>query len=139
MHISAAEERLGWEEVRSMLKDQKVDPIREQTLAMQIESARRSIPDAVQQAYCIVVTVSDKNDVQAFKTAPNGESLFSRIRQDTPARIQDTAITPEALLPGYELKLSVRVELGGEKVPPDNVVEAVNRLLTKVSDRLKLK
>ena len=40
---------------------------------------------------------------------------------------------------GYELKLSVRVELGGEKVPPDNVIEAVNQLLAKVSDRLKLK
>jgi len=40
---------------------------------------------------------------------------------------------------GYELKLSVRVELGGEKVPPDNVVDAVTQLLAKVSGQLKLK
>ncbi len=92
-------EYLGWEEVRAMLKDQKIDPIREQTLAMHVETARRTIPDTIQQAYCIVVTVSDKNDVHAFKIAPNGEPLFARIKQDTRARIQDTAITAEALLP----------------------------------------
>jgi hypothetical protein len=92
-------EYLGWEEARAMLKDQKIDPIREQTLAMYIETARRAVPEAIQQAYCVVVTVSDKNDVQAFKIAPNGEPLFARIKQDSRSRIQDTAVTAEALLP----------------------------------------
>jgi hypothetical protein len=92
-------EYLGWEEVRAMLKDQKIDPIREATLTMHVETARRAIPDTIQQAYCIVVTVSEKNDVQAFKIAPNGEPLFARIKRDSRSRIQDTAITAEALLP----------------------------------------
>ena len=92
-------EYLGWEEVRAMLKDQKIDPIREQTLAMHIDGARRAIPDAIQQAWGIVVTMSEKGDVQAFKIAPNGEPLFARIKQDGRSRIQDTAITAEALLP----------------------------------------
>ena len=96
---SRIREYLGWEEVRAMLKDQKIDPIREQTLAMHVEAARRAIPETVQQAYSIVVTVSDKNDVQAFKISPNGEPLFARIKQDPRSRIQDTAITAEALLP----------------------------------------
>lgn len=92
-------EYLGWEEVRAMLKDQKIDPIREATLTMHVDAARRAIPDAIQQTYCIVVTVSEKNDVQAFKIAPNGEPLFARIKKDTRSRIQETAVTAEALLP----------------------------------------
>lgn len=92
-------EYLGWEETRAMLKDQKIDPIREQTLAMYIETARRAIPETIQQAYGVVVTVSDKSDMQAFKIAPNGEPLFARIKQDGRSRIQDTAVTAEALLP----------------------------------------
>jgi hypothetical protein len=92
-------EYLGWEEVRAMLRDQKIDPIREATLTMHVDTARRAIPDTIQQAYCIVVAVSEKNDVQAFKITPNGEPLFARIKKDSRSRIQDTAITAEALLP----------------------------------------
>lgn len=92
-------EYLGWEEVRGMLKDQKIDPIREQTLAVHVDSSRRAIPEAVQQAYSIVVTLSEKGDVQAFKIAPSGEPLFALVKKDSRSRIQETAITAEALLP----------------------------------------
>lgn len=92
-------EYLGWEEVRAMLKDQKIDPIREQTLSVHIDAARRAIPEAVQQAYSIVVTMSKEGDVHAFKIAPNGEPLFALIKKDARSRIQDTAVTAEALLP----------------------------------------
>jgi hypothetical protein len=92
-------EYLGWEEVRGMLKDQKIDPIREQTLSVHIDASRRAIPEAVQQAYSIVVTFSEKGDVHAFKIAPNGEPLFALIKKDAKSRIQETAVTPEALLP----------------------------------------
>lgn len=92
-------EYLGWEEVRGMLKDQKIDPIREQTLAVHVDSSRRAIPEAVQQAYSIVVTLSEKGDVQAFKIAPSGEPLFALVKKDPRSRIQETAITAEALLP----------------------------------------
>lgn len=90
---------LGWEEVRSILKDEKIDPIREQMLRMYIEGARSAIPNAVQQAYCIVVTVSDKNEAQAFKVSVNGEPLFTKIKKEPKARIEETAISAEALLP----------------------------------------
>jgi hypothetical protein len=90
---------LGWEEVRSMLKDEKIDPIREQMLRMYIDAARSAIPNAVQQAYCIVVAVSDKNEAQAFKVSVNGEPLFTKIKKDGKARIEETAISAEALLP----------------------------------------
>jgi hypothetical protein len=92
-------EYLGWEEVRAMLKNEKIDPIREETLRMHTDAARKAVPEAIQQAYSVVVTVSDKNEVQAFKITVNGDPLFTKIKQDPRARIQDTAISAEALLP----------------------------------------
>jgi hypothetical protein len=90
---------LAWEEVRAQLKGQEIDPIREQTLAMKLDAARKAIPEAVRQAYCIVVTVSDKNDAQAFRIAGSDEPLFAVIKADPRARIQETAVSADALLP----------------------------------------
>lgn len=92
-------EYLAWEEVRYQLKDQDVDPVRQETLTASLEGARKSIPDAIRQAYCIVVTVSEKNEVQAFKVTPGTDSLFNVIKGDSRSRIQETAISAEALLP----------------------------------------
>src|SRR5713101_3567093 len=94
-------EYLGWEEVRAQLKEQHVDdPIRLETVRISSEKARKNIPDAMQQAYSIVVTVSDKNEIQAFKiTVESGKPLFEQIKADSRSRIQDTAISAEALLP----------------------------------------
>jgi len=40
---------------------------------------------------------------------------------------------------GHDLRFSVRVELGGDKVPSQDVVEAVNQVFSKkVSAKLKL-
>jgi len=95
----------GWEEVRSELKGQEIDPIRSAMLATYIDDSRKAIPEAIGQAYCIVITVSEKNEVQAFKVTPGDEPLFQTIKSDSRSRIQDTAVTAEALLPGgpYEL------------------------------------
>jgi hypothetical protein len=96
---------LGWEEVRSQLKEQlkgqELDPLRDANLSANISGARSKITDAIQQAYCIVVTVSEKNEIQAFKIAVDGPSLFANIKgdKDNRARIQETAISAEALLP----------------------------------------
>lgn len=95
----AIKDYLGWEEVRSLLKGEKIDPIREQMLANYTSAARGAIPNTVQQAYCIVVTVSEKNEPQAFKVAVNGEPLFTKIKKDPKSRIEETAISAEALLP----------------------------------------
>ena len=94
-------EYLGWEDVRTQLKEQHVDdPLRLETVSTYSETARKGIPEAIQQAYSLVVTVSDKNEVQAFKiTVESGKPLFEQIKADSRSRIQDTPISAEALLP----------------------------------------
>jgi hypothetical protein len=96
---------LGWEEVREELKGQEIDPIRSAMLTTYIDDAKKAIPEAIRQAYCIAITVSEKNEVQAFRIIPDDEPLFQTIKSDSRSRIQDTAVTAEALLPGgpYEL------------------------------------
>ncbi len=100
---------LAWETVRDELKKQEeggsVDAARMQTLVINIEKAKGRVPETIRQAYCVVVTVSDKNEDQAFKLTVTEDSHFTTIKADKRARIQDTAITAEALLPGgpYDL------------------------------------
>ncbi len=75
-------EYLGWEEVRAQLKDQPQDPLREEMLATWTEQARKRIPDAIRQAWSIVVTVNEQNDIQAFKLTVGSEPLFSTVKAD---------------------------------------------------------
>ena len=98
-------EHLGWQEVRDQLKDQPIDPIREQMLTNETETAKRRIPEALRQAYSLVVTVNESNDVHAFKVVVDDAPLFTTIKADKRARIQETAISSEAMLPGgpYDL------------------------------------
>ena len=98
-------EYLGWEEVRDQLKDQPIDPIREQMLANETESARKRIPEAIRQAYSVVVTVNESNQIHAFKIVVTDAPLFTTIKADQRARIQETAISSEAMMPGgpYDL------------------------------------
>jgi hypothetical protein len=96
---SRIREYLGWEEVRELLKGQELDPLRVDLLKAYTDEAKRKISETVQQAYSIVVTVSDKNEIQAFKITLGNENLFATIKGDGRSRIQDTAINAEALLP----------------------------------------
>ena len=75
---------LAWEEVQSQLKEQKIeDPIRLETLVLNLDAAKKEMPKAVQQAYNIVVTVSETNEVQAFKlNIDPSRPLFDQIRED---------------------------------------------------------
>jgi hypothetical protein len=102
---NAVRDYLGWEEVASQLRDQELDPIREQVLAGKRGEARKKMSDTIRQAYCIVVTVSRENEVQAFKLALNDKPLFQAVKDDPRSRIQETAISAEAMLPGgpYDL------------------------------------
>ena len=94
---------LAWEMVRDEIKKQQkdgnVDPARAQTLQINIDKAKGRIPEAIKQAYCIVVTVSEKDEVQAFKITINDEPHFITIKGDKRSRVQDTAVEAEALLP----------------------------------------
>jgi len=94
---------LAWEQVRADLKEQEkggdIDPVRMQTLAISIDKAKGRIPEAIKQAYCIVVTVSEKDEAQAFKINVTDDSHFNIIKNDPRSRVQDSSITAEALLP----------------------------------------
>ena len=98
-------EYLGWLTVQSDLKDQPTDPFRDQMLSAETQGARRKIPDAIRQAYSIVVTVNDASEVHAFKIAVGNDPLFVTIKADSRTRIQESAISAEAMLPGgpYDL------------------------------------
>ena len=98
-------EYLGWEEVRSQLKDQPEDALRDARLAGWVEQARKRIPEAIRQAWSIVVTVNEQNEVQAFRITVGSEPLFSTVKADKRTRIQDTPVSAEAMLPGgpYDL------------------------------------
>ena len=98
-------EYLGWVEVGNQLKEQQIDPIRQQMLVSETDTARKHISDAIKQAYSIVVTVNESNEVHAFKVVVTDEPLFTTIKADTRSRIQETAISAEAMLPGgpYDL------------------------------------
>ncbi|MEK7827130.1 MAG: hypothetical protein AAB299_05275, partial [Thermodesulfobacteriota bacterium] len=94
---------LGWEGVREEIKQQQkdgsVDPARAQTLSINIDKAKGRIPDAIRQAWCIVVTVSEKDEAHAFKITVTDEPHFNIIKGDQRSRMQDTPVTAEALLP----------------------------------------
>ena len=93
-------EYLGWEEVQSQLKGKEVDLVRREKLRINLEEARKEVPRAVQQAYNVVVTVAEDNQVQAFKLNLDAtRPLFDQIKSETRSRVQETAISYEALLP----------------------------------------
>ena len=84
---------LAWDKVMDDLipkndeeKKQKgsVDVARLQTLKINIDKAKAKMPEAIRQAYCIVVTVSDKDDVQAFKISVARRGTL-RDHQERPA------------------------------------------------------
>ncbi len=105
MEVASARVRdyLAWEQVRTDLKEQEkdgtIDVARTSTLTINIDKAKGRIPEAVKQAYCIVVTVSERDEVQAFKINVTDEPHFNIIKNDTRSRVQDSSITAEALLP----------------------------------------
>ena len=96
---------LGWDDVQHQLKGQPQDPVREEMLATWTEDARRRIPEAIRQAWTIVVTVNPQNEVQAFRVTVGSDPLFATVKADRRSRVQETAINAEALLPGgpYDL------------------------------------
>ena len=98
-------EHLAWLEVRNQLGDQTIDVVREQMLVTETEAARRRIPGAVKQAYSIVVTVNETNDIHAFKLVVTDDPLFTIIKDDRRARVQEGAVSADAMMPGgpYDL------------------------------------
>lgn len=104
---AAVREYLGWLAVGDTLKKEghELDLVRQQNLDAYASASSKRIGDAIQQAYCIVVTVSTDNEVQAFKIQVSDAPLFGTIKSDSRSRIQETAISPDAVLPGGPYKL----------------------------------
>ncbi len=107
---SAAQSLLGWEDVEAQLDqlDQQrhpVDPARRLRLRGLLKEARARLPEAVRQAYAVVVTTDREDQIRAFRLPADGGPLFQQIRADERARLQETALAPAALLPDgpYEL------------------------------------
>ena len=94
---------LAWEQVALELNDKaksgSVDAQRMQRLTVELETAKKLVPDAIRQAWCMMVTVSEANDVQAFKLGITDDSLFTTLKGDPRSRLQETKITAESLLP----------------------------------------
>ena len=99
---SAVRELLGWEEVSSELEasGHELDLGRRHRLQANLKSAAARVPDAVRQAYGIVVTTNTENQVHAFRLPAEGGALFPQIGADTRTRIQTKRLEPAALRPG---------------------------------------
>ncbi len=90
---------LGWEDVAGQLEAHQVDPFQAERLRRRLREARERVPEIVRQAYTVVVTVNEQNEVQAFKLPAGAGPLFPAIKNDERARIKETAVDAEALLP----------------------------------------
>ena len=90
---------LGWEDVQRQLAEHTVDPLQGERLRKRIEETRRRVPDAIRAAWCIVVTLNEAGETQAFRLPADGGPLFAQIKADERSRIKETAVDAEALLP----------------------------------------
>jgi len=97
---NAIQDVLGWQNVEARLRGQDMDETRRQLLKTEQRKAQTGASEMVRQAYCLVVTVAKNDQAIAFRVVPGSESLFTVIKRDPRARIQETAINAEALLPG---------------------------------------
>ncbi len=91
---------LGWQNVQTQLEGRPMDAVRRERLSSRLREASRRVPEAVRQAWCMVVTVSAEGAEQAFRLAGSAGPLFVEIKNDERSRIQGTAVDAEALLPG---------------------------------------
>jgi len=101
--LASVRDYLAWEvvlaDVKKQQKDGNVDVARANTLRINIDKAKARIPDAIRQAYSIVCTVSERNELQAFKITIIDETHFVIIKNDKRSRLTESAITADALLP----------------------------------------
>jgi hypothetical protein len=102
---NAISDHLGWKGVQIKLQGKQLEPSTWAKLVNHVSMSEKKIAGMIQQAYCIVVTVSEQNTITAFRLIPGDAPLFQLIKNDTRSRIQDSALNAEALLPGgpYDL------------------------------------
>jgi hypothetical protein len=97
---NATKQLLGWLQVEDILKGTEIDNTRKARLAEEKKDAYQKMQDAVRQAYNVFVTFTERGEIQAFQVvSTNGDSLFTAIKKDRNARIQESPVTAETLLP----------------------------------------
>ncbi|MDR2055044.1 MAG: DUF499 domain-containing protein [Desulfovibrio sp.] len=99
---------IAWEQVlHTLLQPEQgaVDPVRMSMLTSDKASAEGKAGEAVRQAWCMVVTLSEKGEPQCFKLNVSEAPHFAAIRRDQRSRLFDAALNAEALLPNgpYDL------------------------------------
>ncbi|MDE0105406.1 MAG: DUF499 domain-containing protein [Bryobacterales bacterium] len=90
---------LGWEHVQTQLTAREIDPVRRARLHRHVTQAEAELPGVIRQAYGILVTVNEENEVEAFKLPASDRPLFEEVKDHGEARIVDTPVNPEAILP----------------------------------------
>lgn len=92
----------AWEKVEADLNQMEgtVDPARKTQLQAKLQAAKQSVPGLLRQAYHVVVTVSEQGQPQAFRITVSDGPLFEAVKASQDARIKDTALDADALLPG---------------------------------------
>ena len=96
---SRVRDHLAWKEVKDMLNEEDANDLRDQRVKRRIKETDEKIDDAVRQAYSVAVTVGRDGEAEAFKVPAGEASLFAQIKNHDAARIKDSAITPETILP----------------------------------------
>ncbi len=97
----------------------------------------------IRQAYGVVVTVNEQNEIHAFKLPGSDKPLFEQIRTDKKTRIVKEGLNPEALLPegpydlwqeGDESRLATELKEAFARYPrlpkvlrPGQVTDAVSQ------------
>ena len=129
---NAIRDNQGWLQVESQLKGQDIDNNRKQLLELEKKNTQARAAELVKQAYTIVVTVSDKNDIQAFKVVLRDNTpLFNVIKADSQSRILEGAVTAEALLPSGPYNLWHE---GETRVPGQRYGESLCPVLSLTKD-----
>jgi hypothetical protein len=91
----------GWLLVEHQLKGQEIDSQKKQLMELEKKNTLARVNELVKQAYTVVVTISDKKEVIAFNVVLRDNApLFSVIKAEKQSRILESAMTPDALLPG---------------------------------------
>ncbi len=94
---------LAWElvlqDLKKQMKEGDVDAARLQTLTQNLNTSKGKVPEAISQAYCLIVTIGPANEVQAFRISVGVDHHFLVAKNDKRARITDSAISAATLLP----------------------------------------
>jgi len=102
---NAIREKLAWDFVKKLPDYESMPQVRKTQVIDRQASATKEVSYAVRQAYCIAVTYGSTKEIQAFKLTVGAEPLFTTVKNDERARIQETAVEPSALLPDGPYKI----------------------------------